>query len=86
MIMNPIEKFRDAVTNAISAATAAGAEPGQVRQVLFRLASLDTAAASDAAENLDGLIDGNDEDDLGTQLAPALNILRQIASHEGETR
>lgn len=78
--MNTIEKFRDAVANAVTDATVAGAEPGQVQQVLFRLAGLDTAAARDAAENLDQLIDG-EEDDLGNQLTPALNILRQIAGN-----
>ena len=78
--MAAVEQFRNAVTNAISVATAAGAEQGQLRQVLIRLAGLDPAAAREAAESLDGMIDG-EEDDLAEQLAPARNILRQIAGN-----
>ena len=76
--MGPIEQFQLTVTNAIAAANAAGAEPGQLQQVLLRLAGLDPAAAREAAEGLDQLIDGED-DDLAEQLAPARNILKQIA-------
>jgi hypothetical protein len=46
--------------------------------VLLELAGLDRATARDAAENLDQLIDG-EQDDLAEQLAAARDILRQIA-------
>lgn len=78
MSLNAIEQFRVAVTNAISAATATGAESGQLNEVLLRLAGLDPATAREAAESLDSMIDG-EEDDLAGQLTPARNILRQIA-------
>lgn len=78
--MDAIEKFRETVQQAITAATAAGAEPGQVQQVLIRLAGLDRAAARDAAENLDQMIDG-EQDDLAEQLAPARDLLRRAAGN-----
>ena len=77
--MDPIEQFRETVSAAITAATAAGAEQVQLHRVVFDLIGVDTAAARDAAEALDQLIDGNDEDDLGTQLVPARDLLRRIA-------
>ena len=76
--MNAIEQFRDAVTNAISVATAAGVEQGQLNEILLRLAGLDPATAREAAESLDSMIDGED-DDLAEQLAPARNLLRRAA-------
>lgn len=76
--MNSIEKFREVVWAAITTAAAAGAEADQLHGVLLELASLDRAAARDTAEGLDGLIDG-DEDDLGTQLALARELLRRVA-------
>lgn len=76
--MNPREKFREAVEAAFKTATAAGAEPAQLQLVLLRFAGLDLDAAREAAESLDQLIDG-EEDALAEQLAPARNILRQIA-------
>jgi hypothetical protein len=76
--MDAIEKFRETVTNAISVATAAGAEQGQLHRLLLEFIGVDPAAARDAAENLAGLIDGED-DDLAEQLVPAQAILRRIA-------
>lgn len=76
--MSPIEQFRETATNAIITATAAGAEPGQLKEVLLRLAGLDPATVREAAESLDGMIDG-EQDDLAEQLAPARDLLRRIA-------
>lgn len=82
--MDAIEKFREAVANATSVATTAGAEQVQLHRVLFEFVGVDPAIARDAAENLDQLIDG-EEDDLAEQLVPARDILRQIASNERGT-
>jgi len=78
--MNTIEKFRDAVTNAIITATAAGAEERHLHAVLLDLAGLNRAAAHEAANDLDRLIDG-EQDELAEQLAPARNILKRIAGN-----
>lgn len=76
--MDAIEQFRETVRAAVTTATVAGAEERQLHGVLLEFAGLDQAAARDAAERLDNLIDG-EQDELAEQLAPALNILRQIA-------
>ena len=78
--MDAIEKFRETVTNAITAATAAGVEQGQLNKVLLRLAGFDPAAAREAAESVDGMID-REQDDLAEQLAPARDLLRRIAGN-----
>jgi hypothetical protein len=76
--MSPVEKFRESVQHAITTASAAGARQDQLHAVLLDLAGLDRTTAREAAENLDQLIDG-EQDDLAEQLAPARDILRQIA-------
>lgn len=77
--MNSLEQFRVMVANAISAATAANAELAQLHRILFEFINLDPATAGEAADNLDQLIDGDTEDDLGVQLAPARDLLRRVA-------
>ena len=75
--MDAIEKFRETVEAAFKTAAVAGVEQAQLHCVLFKLIGLDPTAARDAAENLDQLIDG-EEDDLAEQLAPARDLLRRI--------
>jgi hypothetical protein len=75
--MSPIERFRETVRAAITTAAAAGAGQDQLHGVLLELAGLDRMAARDAAESLDQLIDGED-DELTEQLAPARELLRRV--------
>jgi hypothetical protein len=76
--MQAIEQFRETVLAAIGTATSAGANQDQLHAVLLELGGLDRATARDAAESLDQLIDG-EQDDLAEQLAPARDLLRRVA-------
>ena len=40
---------------------------------------LDTKQAAELAEEIDGLIDGQEDDELGESLAPVRDFLRQLA-------
>lgn len=77
--MNPIDQFRQAVQKLHESAISAGGNPNELRRVLVELAGVDTKAAHDAADSLGGLIDGEEDDDLGEALTPARNILLAVA-------
>lgn len=77
--MNSVDQFRQSVQTLRDTAISAGADPSELRRMLVELAGVDVNAAHEAAESLGGLIDGEEDDDLGAALTPAWNILRAIA-------
>lgn len=77
--MNPTDQFRQTVQNLRDSAIASGADQNELRRILLELSGVDAKAAHEAAESLGGLIDGEEDDDLGSALTPARNILQAIA-------
>lgn len=78
--MSPIEQFRASVSTALQAATAAGADPSALARSLVEMAGIDPQRCGAAADDLDGLIDGREEDELGSNLVEARDILRNLAT------
>lgn len=78
--MNPLDDFRRNVEAAVRTALDAGADRRQLNRILTALAGVDPQAWRDAADHLDGLIDGQEGDDLGSSLSGARDILRHLAA------